>query len=70
MPKQFIPLRRAVDEALHEIHLARLNDLPTKHVNALLKAASKEEAVEYTRRLLDHASQGTWEIYQLYEMPK
>jgi hypothetical protein len=36
---------------------------------ALLKAASKEEAVEYTRRLLDHASQGTWEIYQLYEMP-
>jgi hypothetical protein len=37
---------------------------------ALLKAASKEEAVEYTRRLLDHASQGTWEIYQLYEMPK
>ena len=36
---------------------------------ALLKAASKEEAVEYTRRFLDHVGQGTWEIYQLYEMP-
>jgi hypothetical protein len=35
---------------------------------ALLKAASKEEAVEYTRRFLDHVGQGTWEIYQLYEM--
>jgi hypothetical protein len=34
----------------------------------LLKAASKEEAVEYTRRFLDHVDQGTWEIYQLYEM--
>jgi hypothetical protein len=34
---------------------------------ALLSAASKEEAVEYTRRLLDHAHMGTWEIYQLYE---
>ena len=32
---------------------------------ALLSAASKEEAVEYTRRLLDHFYQGTWEIYQL-----
>jgi hypothetical protein len=29
----------------------------------------KEEAVEYTRRFLDHVGQGTWEIYQLYEMP-
>jgi hypothetical protein len=37
---------------------------------ALLSAASKEEAVEYTRRLLEHVYQGTWEIYQLYEMPK
>jgi hypothetical protein len=36
---------------------------------ALLKAASKEEAVEYTRRFLDHVGQGSWEIYQLYEMP-
>ena len=36
---------------------------------ALLSAASKEEAVEYTRRLLKHVYQGTWEIYQLYEMP-
>ena len=37
---------------------------------ALLSAASKEEAVEYTRRLLEHAYQGTWEIYQLYGMGK
>jgi hypothetical protein len=37
---------------------------------ALLSAASKEEAVDYTRRLLDHAHMGTWEIYQLYEMEK
>ena len=36
---------------------------------ALLSAASKEEAVEHTRRLLEHVYQGTWEIYQLYEMP-
>ena len=42
---------------------------------ALLNAASKEEAVEYTRRFLEHVGQGdhvgqwTWEIYQLYEMP-
>jgi hypothetical protein len=36
---------------------------------AVLSAASREEAVEYTRRLLEAVSQGTWEIYQLYEMP-
>jgi hypothetical protein len=36
---------------------------------ALLSAASKEEAVEHTRRFLDHVGQGTCEIYQLYEMP-
>jgi hypothetical protein len=40
---------------------------------ALLNAASKEEAVEHTRRFFDHVGQktweGTWEIYQLYEMP-
>src|SRR5215470_15922283 len=46
---------------------------------ALLNAASKEEAVEYTRRFLDHVGygscegtcegtwEGTWEIYPLYE---
>src|SRR5262249_53333249 len=42
---------------------------------ALLNAASKEEAVEYTRRFLDHIGEatsegtweGTWETYQLYE---
>ena len=36
---------------------------------ALLSAASKEEAVEYTRRLLEHVDQGAWEIYQLFEIP-
>jgi hypothetical protein len=44
---------------------------------ALLNAASKEEAVEYTRRFLEHVGQetsagtweGTWETYQLFEMP-
>jgi hypothetical protein len=40
---------------------------------ALLNAASKEEAVEHTRRFLDHVGdgtwEGTWETYQLYEMP-
>ena len=36
---------------------------------ALLSAASKEEAVEYTRRLLEHVYLGAWEIYQLFEMP-
>jgi hypothetical protein len=37
---------------------------------AVLSAASKQEAVQYTRRLLEHAHMGTWEIYQLYEMGK
>jgi hypothetical protein len=36
---------------------------------ALLNAASKKEAVEHKRRFLDHGAQGTWEIYQLFEMP-
>jgi hypothetical protein len=44
---------------------------------ALLNAASKEEAVEHTRRFFDYVGQetpegtweGTWEIYPLYEMP-
>jgi hypothetical protein len=44
---------------------------------ALLNAASKEEAVNYTRSFLEHVGQatsegtweGTWETYQLYEMP-
>jgi hypothetical protein len=44
---------------------------------ALLKAASMAEAVEYTRSFLDHVGlesaegtwEGTWETYQLYEMP-
>src|SRR6516164_2467475 len=36
---------------------------------ALLNAASTEEAVEHTRRFLDQVGQGTWETYQLYEMP-
>lgn len=36
---------------------------------ALLSAASMEEAVGHTRRFLDHVGQGTWETYQLFEMP-
>jgi hypothetical protein len=45
---------------------------------ALLNAASMKEAVDYTRRFLDHVGQGTgeggtwegtWETYQLFEMP-
>jgi hypothetical protein len=36
---------------------------------ALLKAASKDEVVELTRRFLSVAGQGTCEIYQLFEMP-
>jgi hypothetical protein len=36
---------------------------------ALLSAASKQEAVEYTRRLLEHVYGGTWDIHQIYEMP-
>jgi len=36
---------------------------------ALLKAASKAEIVELTRRFLNVAGQGTCEIHQLYEMP-
>ena len=36
---------------------------------ALMKAASKEEIVELTRRFLSVAGQGTCEIYQLYERP-
>jgi hypothetical protein len=37
---------------------------------ALLKAKSKEEVVELTRRFLGVAGQGTCEIYPLYEMPE
>jgi hypothetical protein len=36
---------------------------------ALLKAKSKEEVVELTRRFLGVAGQGTCEIYPLFEMP-
>jgi hypothetical protein len=48
---------------------------------ALLNAASMEEAVEHTRRFLDHVGygscegscegswEGAWETYQLFEMP-
>jgi hypothetical protein len=36
---------------------------------ALMKAASKEEVLELTRRFLGVAGQGTCEIYQLYETP-
>jgi hypothetical protein len=36
---------------------------------ALLKAATKDQVVELTRRFLNVAGQGTCEIHQLYEMP-
>lgn len=36
---------------------------------ALFNVASKEEAVAYTLRFLDHVVQGTWETYRLFEMP-
>ena len=36
---------------------------------ALLKAATKGEAMELTRRFLNEVGQGTCEIDQLYEMP-
>jgi hypothetical protein len=44
---------------------------------ALLNAATKAEAVEHTRQFLEHVGQGTsdgawegtWETYQLFEMP-
>ena len=36
---------------------------------ALLKAATKDEVVELTRRFLNVVGQGSCEIYQLYEMP-
>jgi hypothetical protein len=45
---------------------------------AILNAANMNEAVEYTRRFLDHVGagtggegtwEGTWETYQLFEMP-
>lgn len=35
---------------------------------ALLQADSKEQVLQYVRRFLDVAGQGTCEIYQLYEM--
>jgi hypothetical protein len=36
---------------------------------ALLKAESRNEVVDLTRRFLDVAGQGTCEIHQLYEEP-
>jgi hypothetical protein len=37
---------------------------------ALMKASSKEEILEHTKRFLEVVGQGTCEIYQLYEMPQ
>ena len=37
---------------------------------ALMKAASRDEILELTRKFLGVAGQGTCEIYQLYEMPE
>jgi hypothetical protein len=36
---------------------------------ALLKADSREEVIEHTRRFLDVAGQGTCQIHELYEPP-
>ena len=36
---------------------------------ALMKAGSRAEVVELTKRFLEVAGQGTCEIHQLYEMP-
>ena len=36
---------------------------------ALLKAATRDEVVELTRRFLNVVGQGSCEIHQLYEMP-
>lgn len=36
---------------------------------ALLNAPTKKDAVEHTRNFLEHVVQGTWETYQLFEMP-
>lgn len=36
---------------------------------ALIQAASKEEAIEYTKRFLDVAGDGETEIRQVYEQP-
>jgi hypothetical protein len=36
---------------------------------ALIKAESKAEVVELTRKFLNHVGQGTCEIHQLFEMP-
>ncbi len=36
---------------------------------ALINAACKEEAVDHARSFLEHGARGTWEIYQLFEMP-
>jgi hypothetical protein len=36
---------------------------------ALLKAASREEVIEHTRRFLSVVGQGTCEIHELYEPP-
>jgi hypothetical protein len=35
-----------------------------------MKASSKEEILEHTKRFLEVVGQGTCEIYQLYEMPQ
>ena len=37
---------------------------------ALMKAASRDEILDLTRKFLGVAGQGTCEIYQLYEMPE
>src|SRR5689334_816773 len=36
---------------------------------ALLNAVSMDKATEHARSFLEHGAAGTWEIYQLFEMP-
>jgi hypothetical protein len=47
--------------------------METMQIAAIVVRTGKEEAVEHTRRFLDHVGhgtgEGTWETYQLFEMP-
>jgi hypothetical protein len=37
---------------------------------ALLSAPTREAALGHARRFLDHIDHGTWDLYQLFEMPE
>lgn len=36
---------------------------------ALLNVANKQIALQQTHRFLEHVHQGSWEVYQLFELP-